>query len=146
MKNEIDRLQERYSDGIPLYNNQLEELFFVFDIEGNWYLLDQTITSDNCVRHHFYTNITLLKCSKTREELSMTSLEQLRLYTELQRLTGYVKIREPSRSDDKRDFAGFVFRGRSISKYGDYIYVHQPGRVTKSYLLAYATKCKKKFF
>ena len=140
------QLQERYSDGIPLNNNQLEELFFVFDIEGNWELLDQTITSDNCIRHHFYTNITLLKCSKTREELAMTSLEQLRLYTELQRLTGYVKIREPSRSDDKRDFAGFVFRGRSISKYGDYIYVHQPGRVTKSYLLAYATKCKKKFF
>ena len=87
-----------------------------------------------------------MKCSKTREELAMTSLEQLRLYTELQRLTGSVKIKEPSRGDDKKDFAGFEFRGRSIRKYGDYIYVHQPGRVTKSYLLAYATKCKKKFF
>lgn len=139
------QLQERYPGITPINNNQLRDLFFVFDIEGNWKLLDQTIVSEDSVRHHFYTNIDLLKCSKTRKELSMTSLEQLRLYTELQRLTGTVNIEE-HRGHSTKDISGFEYRGRYISKFGDYVYVHHPGKVTKSYLLAYATKCKKKFF
>ena len=33
-----------------------------------------------------------------------------------------------------------------INSFGDYVYVYHPGKVNKSYLLAYATKCRKKFF
>ena len=139
------QLQERFAEKAPLNNDQLNELYFVFEIEENWRCLDRTIVSDDSIRHHFYTNIDLLKCSKTRKELSMTSLEQLRLYTELQRLTGSVSIEE-HRGDGTMDVTGFEYRGRYISKFGDYVYVYHPGKVNKSYLLAYATKCRKKFF
>lgn len=139
------QLQKRFAGNAPLNNDQVNDLFFVFDIEKNWKCLDRIIVSDDSIRHHFYTNIDLLKCSKTRKELSMTSLEQLRLYTELQRLTGSVSIEE-HKGDSTMEVTGFEYRGRYISKFGDYVYVYHPGKVNKSYLLAYATKCKKKFF
>ena len=73
----------------------------------------------------------------------MTSLEQLRLYTELQRLTGSVDIDE---TEAGQSICGFEYNGKSISKFGDYVYVYKPEKVNKSYLLSYATKCRRKFF
>ena len=143
-------LQKRYTERVPLLPRQRKETFYVFDLSGGWQSLDRTIVSDDVVRHHFYTNFELLKCSSTRKELSMTSLEQLRLYTELQRLIGPVQIDESKPADrvedETRNVVGFEYNGHFISKFGEYVYVYQPHREHKSYLLAYATKCRKKFF
>lgn len=139
------QLRKRYTDKVPITSKQKNELFYVFDLAGPWEGLDRTIVSDDVVRHHFYTNIDLLRCSRTRKELSMTSLEQLRLYTELQRLTGSLVIDEKG-DDEMQNVAGFEYNGHFISRFGDYVYVYHPNNISKSYLLAYATKCRREFF
>jgi len=139
------QLRKRYTDKVPILSKQKNEVFYVFDLAGNWESLERPILSDDVVRHHFYTNIDLLKCCRTRKELAMTSLEQLRLYTELQRLTGPLDIDE--RGDGENlDVVGFEYNGRFISRFGEYVYVYHPEKVSKSYLLAYATKCRRTFF
>lgn len=139
------QLRKRFAESVPIAAKQKNETFYVFDIAGAWQTLDKTIISDDAVRHHFYTNINLLLCSRTRKELSMTSLEQLRLYNELQRLTGPLSIDEKE-EDENQNVIGFEYNGRFISRFGDYVYVYHPKKMNKSYLLAYATKCRKKFF
>ena len=133
---------DRYNDASDILSDRRESSFYVFDIGTEWQKLDHKIEIDN-IGHHYYTNIDLLKCSRTRMELSMTSLEQLRLYTELQRLTGSVDIDE---TEAGQSICGFEYNGKSISKFGDYVYVYKPEKVNKSYLLSYATKCRRKFF
>ena len=139
------QLRKHYAENVPLTANNKNETFFVFHLLGSWQDLEKTIVSDDAISHHFYTNIDLLRCSTNRKELSLTSLEQLRLYSELQRLLGNVDINESLENEEPK-MKGFEFNGHYISVGGDYVHVYKPKQVNKTYLLAYATKLSKHFF
>ena len=115
------------------------EMYYYFDII-EWNQLDKKIIVDR-MRRSYYTNIHLLQCCKTRAELSMTSMEQLRLYTELKRLSDCIVIKE------KKNIAeGFEFNGSFVSVDGEYINVYTKYGKNKRYMLSYASRCMKTLF
>ncbi len=122
--------KEFYSD------DEDKQEYYVFDVI-DWEKLDSPIKcgTDDHISDRYYTNIELLKNCDTRQELSMESIEQLRLYKELRRIT-QVSI---DSSDDNR-IRGFEFKGGHISVEGDYIYLLTPNNIQKNYLLAYSKK------
>lgn len=119
--------------------NNSDELYYRFDII-EWIQLDSKIEVDR-MRRSYYTNIHLLKYCKYRPELSLTSVEQLRLYTELKRLTDSIRIK-----DEDNVVAGFEFNGCFISFNGNYINVHTQTGNNKTYLTSYLSKSMKAAF
>lgn len=125
---------------VPTTNkNNSDELYYYFDIV-DWIQLDNKIEVDR-MRRSYYTNFHLLRYCKYRPELSLTSVEQLRLYTELKRLSDSVKIKE-----EDNVVAGFEFNGSYIAFDGDYINVHTQAGNNKKYLASYLSKSMKATF
>lgn len=114
-------------------------VFYVTD----WNELDVPITVDeeDHISDRYYTNIELLKSCDTRQELAMESLEQLRLFKELKRITD-VSVD----SSEENVIRGFEFNGGYISVEGDHIHLLKPNEQQKDYLLAYAKHGMKKLF
>ncbi|MCF8019480.1 MAG: restriction endonuclease-like protein [Vallitaleaceae bacterium] len=119
--------------------NNGDELYYYFEII-EWIQLEQKIEVDR-MRRSYYTNIHLLENCSNRPELSLTSIEQLRLYKELKRLSDSVIIK-----DDNNIINGFEFNGSYISFDGNEITVlSQSGKINK-YKAAYWSKSMKATF
>lgn len=90
----------------------------------SWNQLDNDIRrgagSDGIV--NYYTNHDLLLTSKSTTELAFTSMEQLRLYHELQRLTDDVKV-----DGNEQKVNGFEFNGSYIYLRDGELFVHSKG-------------------
>jgi predicted component of viral defense system (DUF524 family) len=125
---------------VPITNkNNTDEPYYYFDIV-EWKKLDKKIEVDR-MRRSYYTNIHLLQYCKYRPELSLTSVEQLRLYTELKRLSASVLIKD---NDNVVD--GFEFNGSYISFDGDEINVYTQTGKNKRYLASHLSRCLKATF
>ena len=119
--------------------NNGEESYYYFEII-EWQKLGHKIEVDR-MRRSYYTNIHLLQNCHFRQELSLASMEQLRLYTELRRLSDSVQIK-----DRDNVVEGSEFNGSYISMDGNMINVHTYTGKNKQYVLSYAAKCMKSVF
>lgn len=118
-----------------------DELYYYFEVV-NWCKLESAIELSGIIRTvNYYTNFKLLQCCKTSSELLFTSLEQLRLYSELKRLSNDAKIRE-----GEDNVKGFEFNGSYIFVSGDEIHVQTYDGRQKKYLISYFTRRTKTVF
>lgn len=115
---------------------------YVFDVE-DWQELAAPIgvKEDDHISDRYYTNIELLQTCDTRQELSMESLEQLRLLRELERIT---KVNVDSTEDNM--LKGFEYNGGYITVEGNEIHILRPDMQQKNYMLSYAKHGMKKLF
>jgi hypothetical protein len=114
-------------------------MYYYFEIM-EWNKLEHKIEVDR-MRRSYYTNIHLLQYCKYRPELSLTSVEQLRLYKELKRLSDSVQIK-----DKDNVVMGFEFNGSYISFDSDIINIHTKNGKNKKYLASYVSKYMKTTF
>jgi len=138
----IRKYTKKYIDLQGNGENVERQECYVFDIV-DWEKLESPIEveDDDHISDRYYTNIELLKNCETRQELSMESTEQLRLFNELRRITK-VSI---DIADENR-IQGFRYNGGYITVEGDNIHIISPNNQQKSYLLAYARHGMRKMF
>lgn len=91
----IDRIEvrKRKEIDIPLTRSNGEESYYVFHIKS-WRELEKNILPEGYgVRgSHIYTNFMLLQKARTIPELSIKTMEQWRVWLELKRVQGEIKV------------------------------------------------------
>ncbi|MEJ6949390.1 DUF2357 domain-containing protein [Natronospora cellulosivora (SeqCode)] len=99
--------RKRKDINVPMTKNNGEELYYVFSIESWSQLVENILPEGYGVRgSHIYSNFMLLQKARTIPELSIKTIEQWRVWLELKRVQGEVKILLDKKKLDQHTLSG----------------------------------------
>ncbi len=119
------KVKPRRDIDVPLTRNNSNEPYYVFEVDC-WQQLDKAIVSDGygIIGSHIYTNDKLLFQARTLTELSIKTLTEWRVWTELNRLRNDIRtVIEGNKIKDTSKIAGFEIEDVKVEVIDDRVVI-----------------------